>query len=62
MNRDTDMDTAGGSDGSRREQTLLAAALERPMEERAAFLEDACRDDPALRLRVEALLAEILRR
>jgi hypothetical protein len=40
------------------EETLFAAALEKGMPaERAAFLEEACAGDAALRRRVEALLA-----
>ncbi len=40
-----------------REQALFAAASERPAAERAAFLDGACHGDPALRQRLEALLA-----
>jgi serine/threonine protein kinase len=41
------------------EQTLFAEALERTdPEERAAFLDQACRGDAALRLRIERLLAQ----
>ncbi len=40
-----------------REQALFAAALDRPVDERAAFLAGACHGDPALRQRLEALLA-----
>src|SRR3989441_9574572 len=40
-----------------REESFFAAALERPVPERAAFLDGACRGDPALRQRLEALLA-----
>jgi eukaryotic-like serine/threonine-protein kinase len=40
-----------------REEDLFAAALERPLVERAAFLCDACPGDPALRRRLEILLA-----
>ncbi len=40
-----------------REETLFAAALERPFQERAAFLDGACLGDAALRSRVESLLA-----
>jgi serine/threonine protein kinase len=39
-----------------REVALFSAALELPAAQRAAYLDDACGDDPALRLRVEALL------
>ncbi len=38
------------------EETIFAAALERPPAERAAFLDTACAGDSALRARVEALL------
>jgi serine/threonine protein kinase len=41
-----------------RVEEVLSAALEKPTpEERAAFLDDACRDEPELRQRVEKLLA-----
>jgi WD40 repeat protein/serine/threonine protein kinase len=41
------------------EQTLFAEALERTKpEERAAFLDQACRGDPAVRQRIERLLAQ----
>jgi hypothetical protein len=40
-----------------REQALFAAALERPIDERAAFLDGACHGDPTLRARLDALLA-----
>ncbi|MCP5523334.1 MAG: protein kinase [Verrucomicrobiales bacterium] len=43
--------------GSRREQALFAAALQRPPEARGAFLDDACQGDRVLRTRLEALLA-----
>ena len=43
--------------GVQREAVLFAAALERPPAERAAFLDGACHGDPALRARLEALLA-----
>jgi eukaryotic-like serine/threonine-protein kinase len=43
--------------GSEREEALFAAALQRPSSERAAFLDGACHGDPALRARLEALLA-----
>ena len=36
---------------------LFLGACDRPPEERAAYLERACRGDPALREEVEALLA-----
>jgi len=39
------------------EAALFAAALERPLAERAAFLDGACHGDAALRQRLEALLA-----
>src|SRR5258708_28304491 len=39
-----------------REVALFSAALELPASQRAAYLAEACADDPALRLRVEALL------
>ena len=42
-----------------REQALFAAALARPAAERATFLDGACHDEPALRARLDALLAEI---
>src|SRR5436305_15273656 len=38
-------------------ETLFEAALEREPEARAAFLDDACGDDAALRREVESLLA-----
>ncbi len=37
---------------------LFHAALQRPADERAAFLSDACADDDALRREVESLLSE----
>jgi serine/threonine protein kinase/tetratricopeptide (TPR) repeat protein len=41
------------------EQSLFAEALERvDPQQRAAFLDEACRDDPALRQRMERLLAQ----
>src|SRR5437867_8762421 len=40
-----------------REEALFAAALARPASERAAFLDGACHSDPALRQRLEVLLA-----
>jgi serine/threonine protein kinase/tetratricopeptide (TPR) repeat protein len=40
-----------------REQGLFSAALERSEEERSAFLDGACHGEPALRQRLEALLA-----
>ena len=40
-----------------REETLFALALEKPAEKRAAFLDVMCDGDPALRQRLEALLA-----
>src|SRR3989442_1288944 len=39
-----------------REVALFSAALELPVGQRPAYLEDACGDYPALRLRLEALL------
>ena len=39
-----------------REVALFSAALELPASERAAYLDKACADDPALRLRLEDLL------
>ena len=36
---------------------IHTAALDRPMAERAAFLDEACAGDPALRREVESLLA-----
>ncbi len=39
-----------------REVALFSAALELPAAQRATYLGEACADDPALRLRVEALL------
>jgi len=41
-----------------REVALFSAALELPASERGAYLEEACADDPALRLRLEALLGD----
>jgi WD40 repeat protein len=40
-----------------REELLLAAALEMPADKRDAFLKGACLGDPALRQRLDALLA-----
>src|SRR2546422_810786 len=40
-----------------REEALFAAALERPLAERAAFLDGACQGDARLRRRLEVLLA-----
>ena len=37
---------------------LFHAALQRPADERAAFLSDACADNDALRREVESLLSE----
>jgi hypothetical protein len=42
---------------STRKNTLFAAALERPVSEREAFLDGACLGGAALRQRLEALLA-----
>src|SRR5437667_8086465 len=39
-----------------REVALFGAALELPAGQRAAYLTEACADDPALRLRLEGLL------
>src|SRR5260370_1283491 len=39
-----------------REVALFSAALELPASERAAYVQEACADDPALRLRLESLL------
>ena len=39
------------------EQTIFSAAVERPSGERGAFLDGACAEDPAMRLRVEKLLS-----
>src|SRR5258708_2130745 len=39
-----------------REVAIFSAALELPASQRAAYLQEACADDPALRLRLEALL------
>src|SRR5947207_773681 len=39
-----------------REVVLFSAALELPAGQRAAYLKEVCADDPALRLRLEALL------
>ena len=40
-----------------RERELFEAALERPADERAAFLLSACDGDPALAKRIEQLLS-----
>jgi len=45
------------SPAQQREEALFAAALAKPSAERAAFLDGACHGDPALRQRLEALLA-----
>jgi len=42
---------------SAHEESLFVEALSRPVWERAAFLDGACHGDPALRQRLEALLA-----
>ncbi len=42
---------------SNREEAIFALALTKPAAERAAFLNRECGDDPALRQRLEALLA-----
>src|SRR5262245_51896862 len=39
-----------------REVALFSAALELPVDQRAAYLSQACADDPALRQRLEDLL------
>src|SRR5262245_44790250 len=39
-----------------REVALFSAALELPASQRAAYLDQACADDPALRQRLDALL------
>src|SRR5216684_696374 len=39
-----------------REVALFSAALELPASRRAAYLDGACADDPALRLRLDGLL------
>ena len=39
------------------EEALFALALAKPAEKRAAFLDAMCEGDPALRQRLEALLA-----
>jgi hypothetical protein len=41
----------------KREEFLFALALEKPVQKHAAFLHAACDDDPALRARLESLLA-----
>ena len=40
----------------KREDDIFAEALERPIGERAAYLEKACAGNAALRRRIEALL------
>jgi non-specific serine/threonine protein kinase/serine/threonine-protein kinase len=47
--------TGSGSDWGR-VKAILADALERPLEEREAFLDSACRGDAALRREVDALI------
>src|SRR4051812_7443443 len=37
-------------------ESLFAGAMQKPAADRAAYLDQACNDDPALRQRVEALL------
>ena len=37
-------------------ESLFASALQQPPADRAAYLDQACADDPAVRQRVEALL------
>jgi serine/threonine protein kinase/tetratricopeptide (TPR) repeat protein len=41
---------------SQRAKSLFLAAVDRPVEERAAFLDEACADEPELRRRVQQLL------
>ena len=41
----------------KREEALFALALEKPVEKRAELLDRECNEDPALRQRLEALLA-----
>ena len=41
----------------KREEALFALALEKPLDKRRAFLDAVCDGDPALRQRLEALLA-----
>ncbi len=41
-----------------REVDLFSAALDLPASQRGAYLREACADDPALRLRIEALLRD----
>jgi serine/threonine protein kinase/Flp pilus assembly protein TadD len=41
---------------SQRAKSLFLAAADRPVDERAAFLDEACADEPELRRRVEQLL------
>jgi WD40 repeat protein/serine/threonine protein kinase len=42
---------------TRNEEELFAAAIEKPVEERAAFLDDACGRDALLRAQLESLVA-----
>jgi len=42
-----------------REQILFALALEKPAEKRGVFLDVVCADDPALRQRLEVMLAKL---
>src|SRR5262245_56134267 len=42
---------------TRNEEELFAAAIEKPVEERAAFLDDACGGDASLRAQLEALVS-----
>src|SRR5262245_9800103 len=44
------------NDSPNREVALFSAALELPADQRAAYLSQACADDPALRQRLEDLL------
>jgi WD40 repeat protein/tRNA A-37 threonylcarbamoyl transferase component Bud32 len=48
---------SGMSSPQNREEALFTLALEKPVEKRADFLDGACHGDPALRQRLEALLA-----
>jgi hypothetical protein len=45
------------NDDARREVAVFTAAIEIPLQERAGFLEKACRGDENLRRKVEALLS-----
>jgi serine/threonine-protein kinase len=48
-----------GKARAQRAEALFGAAMELDAEHRDAFLDDACRDDPALRLEVVGLLAHL---